>query len=438
MPASWSIAAEWEPLDSGSPEERACFAALGIKAHNNWLTEGNDIVANRLRQAPLLSGYHLAEWLAWNWWRLRWEPRSNSIDWAFAHRLSSIGGGYIWPNLTIFSDGERTALIAKPIIERPQTPFRYIADYAAIVPAGEFESGAELFVSQALERLDWAGLRDTNLWTIWQSVLEERGTPAIARVRKLEALMGEDPDASDGQLVQSLLRDLDDLGASAIEELAAEKGQGGDLLTAHEVREVASRSGFDSSLGDVARLPASEIPHVDGRTPAWRLGARAAQAFREVHHLGDAPIDDRMLAQMAGVSEQALSERRPNSSISFAFDESPHRGRIVFRSKWRTGRRFELARLLGDRVIRTGRNKLLPATRAYTYRQKVQRSFAAEFLSPFLAVDSMLGYDYSMENQQDVAEHFQVSPLTVRTLLVNHGRLDREEVDGEFDTSAAA
>jgi len=67
----------------------------------------------------------------------------------------------------------------------------------------------------------------------------------------------------------------------------------------------------------------------------------------------------------------------------------------------------------------------------------MQRSFAAEFLSPFDAVDEMLGDDYSTENQKDVAEHFKVSELTIRTLLVNHGRLEREEIDGEFEVLAA-
>jgi hypothetical protein len=135
MPADWTITAGWEPLDAGSPEERACFAAVGIQAHNRWLTEGRDAVANRLRHRPLLSAYHLAEWLAWNWWRLSWEPRARAADWDFAHRLASIGHGYIWPDITIFSDGERTAAIAKPTVERPQTPFRYIADLAAVIPA---------------------------------------------------------------------------------------------------------------------------------------------------------------------------------------------------------------------------------------------------------------------------------------------------------------
>src|SRR5215471_1373388 len=138
MTASLTITAGWEPLDAGAPEERACFAALSIQARGMWLTEGRDAFANRLRKSPLLSAYHLAEWIAWNWWRLRWEPRSDAADWLFAHRLTTIGGGYIWPNVTIFSDGERTALVAKPTDERPQTPFRYITDFAAVIGASDF------------------------------------------------------------------------------------------------------------------------------------------------------------------------------------------------------------------------------------------------------------------------------------------------------------
>jgi Zn-dependent peptidase ImmA (M78 family) len=79
---------------------------------------------------------------------------------------------------------------------------------------------------------------------------------------------------------------------------------------------------------------------------------------------------------------------------------------------------------------------LYPATRAYTYRQKVQRSFAAEFLSPFAAVDEILSGDFSMEKQQEAADHFNVSELTIRTLLVNHHRLERDELDGESDSSS--
>ena len=60
MKAAWEITADWESLDRGGDEERACFAALGIRAHSIWLTEGNDAIVNRLRQAPYLSAYDLA------------------------------------------------------------------------------------------------------------------------------------------------------------------------------------------------------------------------------------------------------------------------------------------------------------------------------------------------------------------------------------------
>ena len=74
-----------------------------------------------------------------------------------------------------------------------------------------------------------------------------------------------------------------------------------------------------------------------------------------------------------------------------------------------------------------GSERLFPATRAYSYRQKMQRAFAAELLSPFASVAEMLRGDYSEESQNAVAEHFTVSPMTIRTQLVNHRCIDRED-----------
>lgn len=432
---NWTITADWEPLEYGPPEERACFAAVGIRAHSKWLTEGRDALANRLRHAPLLSAYHLAEWLAWNWWRLRWEPRSRVPDWDFAHRLSSIGGGYIWPNITIFSDGERTALIAKPTLEKPQTPFRYIADVAAIIPATEFESELDRFIEAIVERLDSEDIENTNLHTLWNSVSLERLDPDESRKKKLEALLGYDPDKADPRTIGQLLRDVEDLSRPAIEEIAAEHGQSGLVLTAADIHSIADRSGFEGSPRDVVKLDQPVHLPDRGQVPAWRLGTEMARALRAQLRLDSEPISDDQLAPMGGVQRDIIESKTVGPNISFALDERLDRSKVVLRSKWKTGRRFELARLLGDRIA--GRAaKLFPATRAYTYRQKMQRAFAAEFLSPFEAVDDMLAGDYSMENQLDVAEHFKVSSLTIRTLLVNHGRLEREDLNEELETAA--
>jgi hypothetical protein len=230
MSGHWSITADWEQLDSGSPEERACFASLGIQANNIWLTEGLDSFANSIRKAPRLSAYHLAEWMAWNWWRLRWEPRSivesrsSSHSWSSSHRMTTLGAGYIWPNITIFSDGERIALLAKPTEERLQTPFRYIADAAAILQAADFEVGLDGFVEQVLQRLDAEDIHGTNLEAIWSGVREERRTPDLAQARKLEALLGQEPDESDPEILKQLIDDSTELSISAMEEIAADHG----------------------------------------------------------------------------------------------------------------------------------------------------------------------------------------------------------------------
>jgi hypothetical protein len=436
MPASWSIDLDWESLDSGPPEERACFAAIGIQARGLWLTEGLDLLANSVKKAPRLSAYHLSEWVAWNWWRLRWEPRSTVVrDWSSSHRLSTIGGGYIWPNITIFSDGERIALIANPTEERLQTPFRYLADVAAVIQATEFETGIDGFIDQVLERLVAEKVAESNLHTVWSSVLEERRTSAIARVRKLEALSGHEPDECDPRIMKQLIVDSEALGTDAIDEIAADQRQNAAIPTAQDLRDIAAASGYDTVPRDVARLAhGSGLPRI-GQVPAWLLGAAAARALREQERLANHPISNEKLASMAGVRSAVLSDKKSGESISFALDESMKQGRMVLRSKWQTGRRFELARLLGDRIARQQSGRLIPATRSYTYRQKLQRSFAAEFLSPFETVDEMLAGDYSMENQQEIAEHFDVSPMTVRTLLVNHKRIERDGFD--FDVAAA-
>ena len=117
-------------------------------------------------------------------------------------------------------------------------------------------------------------------------------------------------------------------------------------------------------------------------------------------------------------------------------DRSANCASVVLRSRWDTGRRFDIARLIGDRLI-SASGALHPATRTFTYRQKAQRSFAAELLSPFEAVEEMLAGDYSLERQQDAAEHFHVSTMTINAMLKNRGRIEREGSGSEFEAVAA-
>jgi hypothetical protein len=173
-----------------------------------------------------------------------------------------------------------------------------------------------------------------------------------------------------------------------------------------------------------------------GEVPAWRRGAAAAQALRHSAQLGAAPISNNRLAELAGVQSTALTEvgdARRGPKLSYALDESPSVGKVVLHSKWKTGRRFELARLLGDRIAGDGYGRLFPATRSYTYRQKLQRTFAAELLCPFDTLRGFLNDDFSQEAIEDASEYFDVSDRTVRTSLVNHGLIERDELEADLD-----
>ncbi len=432
MSAALEIALAPERLDEGALEERACFGLFTIQADGVALTAGIDWFIDAYRRGPLVSGYHAAEWFAWNWWRLRYEPRSAAPDWWRAHETTAIGEGYVWPNLTIYSDGVRTALIAQASVRPNAKPFRYLGAPPCIVSSAQFEAAVDAFMPRILGRLRARGVYETNLDRLWRDVLSERADPELAKRRRLEALLGRDADEVQDDAVARLVDDAAILGEQAVEELAADSAQGGGLLGAKELREIAARSGFAARPSNAVGFRTGTVLPSANEAPAWRLGAEAARAFREQQRLGDRPIGNDTLAQFAGVEPRVLGADTPGPSVSFALDTNASEGRVVLRSRWQTGRRFGLARLIAERIVAPPSGKLRAATRAYTYRQKMQRSFAAELLSPFAAVDAMLDGDYSPEAQQDVAAHFAVSERTILTLLVNHYRLGREELEAEL------
>jgi hypothetical protein len=430
VPAELEFSLAPERLDEGTPEERAAYGLLSIRTAHQSLTEGFDHFINAFRPGPLVSGYHLAEWLAWNWWRLRWEPRSAAHDWHTAHNLTAIGEGYVWPDLDIWSDGVRSMLVARPSSQPDAKPFRYVGAYPLVVPSSLFETALDDFLRRILGRLRHEGVGDTNLDRLWRDLVAERGDPEIARRRRLGALMGREPEAVEDDAVEQLLAGSERLGLGAVEEVAAE--QMGDTarreaFTVEALETTARTVGFAAFPQDSVSLdPRSGLPRA-ADVPAWRLGAEAARLLRLEERLQDAPIDDRQLAAMAGTRVSALTSSGPRDALlSFSLDdENGHRSRIVLPGKRKANRRFALARLIGDRLLNRA-GALHPATHASTYRQKAQRSFAAELLAPFEAVEALMQGDLSEEAQLDAADVFSVPPLVINTLLRKHGRLQRD------------
>ena len=412
--------------DGGPPEEAATFGRFEVRVGRRCLTEGVAHDANDLLPGPNVSGYHLAEWLMWNRWRLRWEARPDGPGrgWAFSHSLSSIGAGYVWPNIEISSDGVRASIASAPTIDPATGLYRYVgAPVFEVVAAAALEDAIRSFAGTVLDLLDSANVVDTNLHRLWRDVERERNDLEAARLRRLEARLGYDPDEIAAADFRATADAVHGFGGDSVEELAADAGwQGATTLpTVPELTAVAQQAGTDMHLQDAVRLHSNDDAPAWGNVAAWRVGVAAARVLRRQEAMDGQPIGNERLAELAGAPTVALDkELAQPSSFSFVL-AAGDRAQIALRSKWAAGRRFDLARLLGDRLFGHV-EPLSPATRAYTYRQKAQRAFAAELLCPYEAVCDFLGDDRSEERYADAAHHFKVSSLTISALLLNNER----------------
>jgi hypothetical protein len=233
--------------------------------------------------------------------------------------MTTIGGGFVWPNIAMFSDGERVALLARPTMSPPTEPFRYVSDAVILVRAPSFEDTIDRFIAQVLGQLREEAISDTNLERVWQDVRAERADPRLAFRRRLEALLGSEPDAADDpDLLDRFVSDAGTLGVSGTAELAADHAPGEIVMTGAELLALSEGMHHGSSPRDAVRLDAAISLPPAGEVPAWQRGVEAARALRTQERLGAAPISNSRLARMAGaVASAEVRIRRSSHFVRF-------------------------------------------------------------------------------------------------------------------------
>ena len=205
-------------LSEGPDYEKAAFGRLEISAAQQILTAAIsiDTEGRHYVPGPYISGYHLAEWFVCNWWRLRWEPRPQEpptpLEWDLSHRMSDIGAGYRWPNITISCNGFKCELVSEHTDPTDAESFQYLGTPTVIISANDFEKAVDRFVNAVLGSLRADGITDSNLQTLWHDLSTERNDPELSRFRRTEALLGCDPDENDAAAVHAAAQRLADAG----------------------------------------------------------------------------------------------------------------------------------------------------------------------------------------------------------------------------------
>ena len=269
-----------------------------------------------------------------------------------------------------------------------------------------------------------------DLSVLWHEVIQERHNPDVAQWRMLEACMGYDPDEAPDGLVDSLLRQADSYGAKAIQEVApASKTQ--TISHINELCDAARGSdGISVHIPSYDNIRQRLRIETDPSDIPWRRAERAAQIAREVWDVS-VPISTDQLSDLFHITEKQFSDSRSTNYKSliagFRPSDSSDSFQISWNSNYQTSRRFALARIVSDNFIASDNENLLPGTRSMTSRQKFQRAFAQEFLCPFETLKEELNDEKpNSDDVHRVADHFDVSPLTVLTTLVNKGILEQQ------------
>lgn len=425
---------EWlgQPEQPAASEELQTRCRIGLSCGNKKLFRHEDLLGeSQVRDAIIASAYPLALWFAANWWRLRWEPAppagTTRHDWNMSHMMGAAGSGYAWPNLTFVSDGENMQLTLQPTQE-DKGPARYLSRENIWIPVQAFESCADQLVEQTLSRLSGRP-EQPPLYELWQTVRDERASPTLAAQRQLEARLGFDPEEAPEALMTALTQLAAIRGDAAIQELAC-LGHEQIRQTLDDIQESLN------AAKDAITLPLRSLRHAMKRLSPenfpWQEGRDAANAARQQLGVDEGPLSNSKLAELLETRQAFLEDASTYRPLPLGIGEVTTDGRtkVCLGKNRKESRRFMAARMIAAGVYDGREGGWLPCTNTSTVQQKFQRAFAQEFLCPYQDLINWMDTESPDEDLMEAAaEHFEVSPLLINTVMVSHGHMPHSELD---------
>lgn len=420
----------WIGSGSGDPEGLTT-GSLRITAGESQqicVTDVEDRIDQTVRQhinVPLVS---LTEWLLVNWWRLRWEARREkpTTAWRMAHCLAAISGGDAWPPLEISSDGEFVQLRMAAESPASLAAVRYLQRVDIDVPARDFELAVDRLVEVVEGQLRSLSPAYRTLIELRSELDEERKRPSLARMCRWQALAGFDPGEAPETWLERAQSLVERVGSAGGDEIMSALPHPDALRDAADAVDALKSSTTTVDLTWMSRAtsaPARELP--------WQQGARLAREVRRREQLGAGPLSNKRLEDLLSVHLPLSGQLMRNAVVAGGLRNGVANGRtkVLPTSNRVETQRFFLSRMIGAAMVVDADEHLLPVTDTFTALQKLERSFAQEFLCPWAALDAFTDeHGLNDESLAEAAEQFQVSEWLVRSALVNHNKLTREHL----------
>lgn len=415
----------WSDI-TGDDMYGATMSRLLISAGDVSITENSNIWSKSIEQTILVSSAPLAMWFLQNWWRLLYEPfqaysKGNpGHNWRMAHELGAANHGYVWPRMAFFSDLNSIYIASVPTNEKAQS-VRYLNRINGVISITltEFEHSVKAFLNECIDRISSLECEENTIKEFLEVIEAEKADPKMFAYRKIEAMLGFDPDEASAITMAAAMRYWERDGAKTIEELAPVFGKYGKSS-------IKSVDGFLNTAGifgnpdiSLSKDPSSIPDHIP-----WKLAVRDARDIRKQLSNDKGPLDTKTLFELLGVDKQKqetwdglVNKTHP---VSVGIRDQKNGIKYLPRKQHPFAKRFELGRFLGD-FLHESAAQWLVSTDMGTARQKYQKAFSAALLCPIERLIAFLDNDYSDEAVMGASEHFGVSQETVTSVLNNNG-----------------
>jgi hypothetical protein len=233
--------------------------------------------------------YHLAEWIALNWWSLLFEPKKTDdaeqdFDFRSRHWIGVARHGFALPDAWIIPAGDKIEFSA--FARRlPSTRLFFSETARAAISPEEMKSALTGFVELVFERLKTAKIAGTLLQEAWAAVRE---TPSEAEeFCRLMGSLGLSPYDDEHPEIEAL---LDHLTSSLNPDLLRDLCEAVASDTLERVAKTAAKVwGAVSSAPEADLSKLADCPHDATNERAARWGLEAAYRARRV--LGIKPSD---------------------------------------------------------------------------------------------------------------------------------------------------
>lgn len=397
---------------------RRTMAKLSIEADGAAVTSVLDRRNQEYREHVVTPLLHVAEWLVGNWWHIWYEVEDSSdrqrSGFESRHNLAFAGNGFVLPHLWMVPTAGRINLEWKRW--KPQhARVEFIDEAKTSVDREELEPEFRTLIEAVLERLrNWGGgdaaaefLGGT--WKAIQSLdADERDFCRAA------ALLGIDPFDVADSTAGAIAEFWENTEPAIREEALASAGE--DSLPRvsrwlNDARATLEETGNETNWADIRRAMPAGLAE-----PPWKRGYALAGAVRDHLRIGEGRFD----FESNGSPAVRHWEITPpvNRIQGLVAANAPA---CVTAPKGETGKRFLLARALGDYM---GRSQPDPGilSSLLTDRQAQSRAFAAEFLAPAESLRERLGGEFPDEERiDDLGQEFGVSGEVIRRQIENHG-----------------